>query len=310
MKNKIFTIPAKLCIPNVMYLDLADNYFPILKTDMFRVQLFPSLQYLHLEELGTHVERIEKFAFRNPSLSMISMMYNSFDFSIEDFSNEMFAGCPNLTALQLSHNFFTEVTDERFLDVLGRVTKLQALYLGSCGIQQISSKLFAPFPRLRELEMYQNKISEVPSGTFDRNLKLKKLLLSQNKITTITEDTFSQEVRNQLTWVDLSGNPFSCDCDLRWFNDVLRNNHTAFKSTYGGYICNDGHKTPVVSFHVVAQACIWNQTIHKAIIAAVSIFIIILCLVAFLFHYQWMFKLKVRYYVLTLSLPMSPISDV
>jgi hypothetical protein len=144
------------------------------------------------------------------------------------------------------------------------------------------------------LELHQNKVSEVPDGAFNKNLNLYKLQLNENRIAKIGEATFSPELRSKFSWLDLSGNPFICDCDLRWFSDYLRTNHTPFRHSWTTYNCSNLDDKPVESFHVVAQACIWNQTIHKAIIAAVSIFIIILCLVAFLFHYRWLFKLKVR----------------
>jgi hypothetical protein len=108
MKNKIDTIPSRICFPSLTYLDLGGNYFPTLYTGMFRPQLFPKLEYLHLECIGTRVGYIEKQAFQNPTLKMVSLMYNDIDFSLKDLYHEdAFAGLPNITALQLSHNFFT-----------------------------------------------------------------------------------------------------------------------------------------------------------------------------------------------------------
>jgi Leucine-rich repeat (LRR) protein len=297
MKNKLDALPSRICLPSLTYLDLGGNYFPTLYTGMFRPQLFPRLEYLHMEYIGTRVGYIEKRAFANPTLRMVSLMYNDIDFSQKDLYHEdAFAGLPSVTALQLSHNFFTEVSDERFLRLFGHLSKLEALYMGDCGLQQISSRTFASFPKLGLLELYQNKVSEVPDGAFNKNPHLYELQLNENRIAKIGEATFSPELRSKFSWLDLSGNPFICDCDLRWFSDYLRTNHTPFRHSWTTYNCSNLEDKPVESFHVVAQACIWDQTIHKAIIAAVSIFIILLCLVAVLFHYRWLFKLKVRCY--------------
>jgi hypothetical protein len=293
MKNKIDKIPENVCLPNLRYLNIGGNYWPVLYTGMFRAELFPRLEFLHLEYIGTKVDHIQSHAFANPSLRMISLMYNDIDFSREDeYHNDSFVGCPSLTALQISYNHFEDVTDQRFLRLFGHLSNMEALYIGGSSLQQITTATFARFPRLQNLELYSNKISEIPEGTFQNNPALARILLNQNKITTISLKTFSENVRSHVSWLDLSGNPFQCDCKLRWFSDWLRTNRSVFSRAWRTYDCSNMHGVRVESFHIVEQACIWNQTIFKGIIAGVTLVIIVILLVAYMFRYRWLFKLK------------------
>jgi Leucine-rich repeat (LRR) protein len=293
-KNKIDNLPAKICLPELEYLDLSGNFFPRLPTDMFKPTLFPKIHYLFLENLDTHVEHIQPYAFRHPELKFLSLMYNDIDFSIDTrYSDLSFAGCPKLQSLQLSHNYFTEVSDDRFTSLVGNVSTLEFLYLGGVGLQQVTTRTFSSLHKLRVLELYQNKIPAIPDGAFDSNKDLYELQLNENRITTVTPSTFSQELKTNLTWLDLSGNPFICDCDLRWFSDWLQSGDRAFSHSWSmHYNCTNLDNSPVASFRMVEQACILHYSQSTAVIVVCSVALVGVCLAMLVWHFRWRIRLK------------------
>ena len=50
-------------------------------------------------------------------------------------------------------------------------------------------------------------------------VNLTDLQLGDNQLQTVTEGVFSVETKNRLRHLDLSGNPFVCDCNLLWFRN-------------------------------------------------------------------------------------------
>nr|ARQ14822.1 toll-like recptor 4 [Oncomelania hupensis] len=292
-KNKLVSIPTTLCLPSLYLLDLSGNFFPVLQTDMFGPALFPRLGVLHLEQLDTHIKTIQPFAFRNPSLKFISLMYNSIDFSWEDsYSVDSFAGCPNMEGLQLSHNFLSRVSDARFIALFGHMTNLTDLYLGGVSMEQITKDTFASFPHLRTLQMYQNRVPHVPDGAFDHNPELQQLQLNENHISSVTQATFSEASRNAFKWLDLSGNPLICDCDLRWFSDLLRSNNAALSHHWTTYNCSNLNDLPVTEFYLPDQPCLISHEANVAIIAVGSVLLSLFVASIFLWRYRWQLRLK------------------
>ena len=43
------------------------------------------------------------------------------------------------------------------------------------------------------------------------------LNVQANSITVVNETTLPWEFRRQVTWLELSQNPFTCTCELLWF---------------------------------------------------------------------------------------------
>nr|KAG5694688.1 hypothetical protein BaRGS_010014 [Batillaria attramentaria] len=139
--------------------------------------------------------------------------------------------------------------------------------------------------------MYLNKLSEIPDGTFDANTHLTKLSINDNKISVVREATFSKVVRSSLRKLDLSGNPFVCDCGLRWFQAWFVAHRSLFGHFRKDYSCNNLPNIDVTSFYVADQACLLSQEALILIIVAVSLLLVVFITSSAVYHFRWDIRL-------------------
>nr|KAG5703456.1 hypothetical protein BaRGS_022505 [Batillaria attramentaria] len=150
---------------------------------------------------------------------------------------------------------------------------------------------------LAALGLGSNKLSDIPDGVFDKLPKLMALDLSMNKISVLRETLFSAATRQRLKYLDLSGNPFLCLCELRWFRQWLNtqpalfSNCIPFRHPCYTYTCQNLPNTTVQSFYMPDQACLWSSAVSKFIIATTGILMALFTLVLILYRYRWHFRL-------------------
>ncbi|KAJ0061338.1 hypothetical protein NL108_015848 [Boleophthalmus pectinirostris] len=86
---------------------------------------------------------------------------------------------------------------------LRRVPNLRELHLFSNRIRNLSPHLLRGLPKLRTLDLTDNKLAILPADVFS-HAPLETLVLKNNQIETVGEDWLSEN--GALTWLDLSGN--------------------------------------------------------------------------------------------------------
>ena len=291
LSNQISRMDVDICLPRLRLLNLNMNRFSIFLTDQFSSARFPRLVELYLSSMRTKNFGIQKHAFRNSFLYKISLMFNYIEFSANHVDVDSFAGCPKLKRLQLSHNYFLRLSENKFIRLFGNLTNLQILYIGNSRIQRISANMFAGLKSLTKLALYENQITELPDACVDGLVNLTYFDLNGNSISVVRETTFSPAIRQKLTHLDLSANPFVCSCDLIWFQRWLVSDPRIFKHYLSGYTCNNLPHMNVTSFYLNEQACLLSHDANVFIVSSVSFILLTMTLISSLYRYRWHVRL-------------------
>ncbi|XP_029027936.1 immunoglobulin superfamily member 10 isoform X2 [Betta splendens] len=137
------------------------------------------------------IHSIEDRAFNDlKSLQVLKMSYNK----VKEIQKDTFKGLSSLLRLHIDHNYIEFISPEAFYGL----TKLQLVNLEGNFLQQLHPDTFIT---LRHSQVF--KLSSV------RNIHL-----SDNLLTTLPADIFSG--CSQLENVFLHGNPWTCDCRMKW----------------------------------------------------------------------------------------------
>jgi hypothetical protein len=152
---------------------------------------------------------------------------------------------------------------------------------------------FSHFTHLEELCLGKNGFISVPDGAFNDIKNLTTPDLCDNQISLVTENTFSVEMRERLQYLDLSGNPFLCSCDLLWFRDWLLSASQGPLVSREMYYCNNNNETlRVMDFTVNKQECLLSRQSSTNIIVTCCTLLFTFTLAIFLVRYRWHLRLQ------------------
>lgn len=156
----------------------------------------PGLQALHADH--NQVTNLTSETFQgSPRLQTIGLSHNKLRY-IDDFA---FGNLTRLRTLDLSHNQISHVSNTAFQD-----TSLERLNVSNNRLTvPCASALLSVRRTIRTLNLADNKISELTSGTLEYFHNLLALNLSANRIVFIDDDVFRG--LEQLLHLDLSNNP-------------------------------------------------------------------------------------------------------
>lgn len=187
---------------------------------------FSSLQNLDALDLEDNIlsELPENLFMYNEKLRDLKLSMNRF----VNVPNAALKGAKVLSILELSSNRFKELNYKHF-ESLTQVTKLRLSRITT--LERINEHAFQDLVNLRLLYIeYNRKLTSIHPYAFHSNntegpiCEITEISLKGNSLTTLSRET--------LNWVDiqdidLSENPWKCDCHLRWITDIMNNLNNA-----------------------------------------------------------------------------------
>ncbi|KAG5854920.1 hypothetical protein ANANG_G00043060 [Anguilla anguilla] len=196
-----------------------------------------SLRVLVLSDSGIQLLQPQALFFLS-FLEKLDLSHNKLPALPSDFSHSL----SSLRELHLDHNQLQHLGSSS----LERLENLEKLDLSHNRIQSIELGALRGLSRLRHLYLQANQLAALQEGTLTRLQGLEVLLLGQNHISKIETEALAPlhslsllglernrlehlkfksllNLRAPSTHLQLSANPWTCDCDLhRVFSKVLR----------------------------------------------------------------------------------------
>lgn len=162
----------------------------------------------HLDFNTNVIENIDQLGFHNlPSLRHLDLSNNN----MTSIPTSALSKLSNLSHLYLSGNFIQNVTALSFQSLF----HLKHLHLSRLfDLEKIDSRAFVDNINLQKIWMNENlKIREVPPRMFHGNPKLTHIYMRNNALETLEASHFPID---RLQVLEISGNPFVCNCSLLW----------------------------------------------------------------------------------------------
>lgn len=200
-------------LPRLEELDLRNNKIKVVErytfADLLQLRTL-ELSYNEIWALPNNSFALEE-AFRESQLTTLGLSNNQ----IGTLPRDVFQGLKNLRNLMLQYNPL-EVLPSKALP-----KSLKNFYLHHMkNLEKIESHAFSGLSELEHIEITHNRqLRRISPGAFDVKFKSLRLLdLSRNDLRTMSKDIL--EDWNRIQETDLSGNPWQCDCNIRWMNEI------------------------------------------------------------------------------------------
>ena len=110
----------------------------------------------------------------------------------------------------------THIEDNAFLGL----KLLTLLDMNEMRLSKITKYTFAGLSNLKTLYLYGNNISSIEQGALDWFDQPEQYWLSGNQLRYLPQSFTQSLTKPSLTFVDLTFNPWFCDCHLRWLKEL------------------------------------------------------------------------------------------
>ncbi|CAH0714374.1 unnamed protein product, partial [Brenthis ino] len=166
----------------------------------------PATQVLDLS--GNNLQILPQEAFAKTGLVNLQRVYLR-SCNIGQINDRAFKGLTNLVELDLSHNLLTQIPSNSFKDA----PFLRDLTLANNPILKIHSDALNNLGSIVKLDLAGCDIRDIAADVFRNLQSLESLKLNANNIRELPLS--SLEKLEKLRVIDLSDNPWTCDCRLR-----------------------------------------------------------------------------------------------
>jgi hypothetical protein len=137
---------------------------------------------------------------------------------IQRIEHEAFFGIKNLITLDLEGNQLSTVPYDVFHDF----SSLVHLNLNRNPLKLIQDYAFPGLPALETLTLEHCQIERIANRAFLGLNQLKVLSLASNELTTLSSEIHKTLSSHTLSTIKLWGNPWHCDCNIRWIKVWLK----------------------------------------------------------------------------------------
>lgn len=219
--NSILDIPSSNLIFTIHleYLDLSENL--IQQVSKHGIPFLKDLKYLDLN--SNIIETVDQLGFHSlPSLRHLDLSDNN----MTSVPTAALSKLSNLSHLYLSGNFFQNITSLSFQSLF----HLKHLHLSRLyELEKIDARAFVDNINLQKIWMNENvKVGDVPSRLFHGNPKLTNIYMRNNGLETLEASHFPID---RLQELEISGNPFVCNCSLLWLWKLGKDSEITIKKS-------------------------------------------------------------------------------
>ena len=292
--NNILTLErdAFKGLTNLKKLNLNNNHINTLPGTIFT----PLVGLRRLELGKNYLRRIPYTKGIFSSLGMLTYL-NLADNQCTYLQNDIFKPMISLKHLHLEENNLGKLlTEDHIGGIFEELKKLEELYLMNNNIEALPGPMLKNQISLKLLNASNNKLTTWESNLFISSQKLVALDLSYNLINIVEEKHILY--LNNLKYLNLTGSPFACNCDLRWFRDWINQTKTVL-SNNASYTCNGPKEwkgRPLLEFSRRKINCTFfsKYAIIGLVCAAMAVAFIICGL---MYRIRW--RLRLRWYRLS-----------
>ena len=209
--NLLEAVPgeALAALPSLAELNLSQNNIRVLADSSFS----GLLQLSTLDMSGNKLERVHEKAFTQ--LQALAEL-NLSDNELYQVPSHTFASFDKLERLNIGQNKFSAIDEGAFLNL----QRLKELHISGCpNLVEVAAEAFAQLADLQTLTLSSNrKLSFIHPQAFGSISGLRSVDLSNNGLASVSSSLLAW---TSLTSVDLSGNPWQCDCDLSFLQTAI-----------------------------------------------------------------------------------------
>ena len=257
----------------------------------------------------------------SPLVRLVSLDLGKNNLNTIQYTKDIFSSLVAVVFLNLADNQCSYIQKDIFKPMLSlKYLHLERNNLGSLFAEDYGGELLEDLKKLEELHIMNNNVGSLPGPMLKNQLSLALLNASHNKISTWDPNFFKSAQKlstldlsynliatvkqahlhdlNNLKYLNLTGSPFTCNCDLRWFRDWINQTKTVL-SNNASYTCNGPKEwkgRPLLEFSRKKINCIFfsKYTIIASVCAALVLALIIAGLV---YRNRW--RLRLRWYRLS-----------
>ena len=173
---------------------------------------FSKLKYLSVLQITVSDPKEELTILTADMLQNTSIQRFRWSGSLKSIEQGAFNSLRNLTHLDLTANFLTTLPDGLF----SHTEKIESIILDRNMIDSLSIGIFDNLNSITSISINYNR--NFPYESLKSLGSLRTVSLDYNSYTTL--DNFPFQQLHKLEEVSLVGNPFHCDCELRWVRSL------------------------------------------------------------------------------------------